>query len=273
MANISCSACEDLRQADANLVINGFSDTECASLKNNTGLSPSSGNDDCTDLNNLNDCLVGNMENEVDSYNNCDWKEFAKKFIPNVWTTLKGIICAICGLWTNVACLNKKVSLITFAPSVVAFRGGGTAEAAVTYTDLVDGEDIGTLKVYMDATDTDAANQSPNGTYGSTPADRDYIAFVTWCADGEDLGGSQTSVQVSVRNNNQSQAYGTNRAQHFSVKGVDHLSNNQTGFCYLPKGGHLLIRAHCSSTGSGAKFRVHQFSMVLMPIVNSDVTC
>lgn len=273
MANTNCSACDDIRKTDPNLLINGFTDTECASLKNNTGLVPSSGHNDCTDLNNLNDCLVGNMKEEIDAYNNCDWKEFMKKFIPNVWTTLKGIICAICGLWTNVACLNKKVDLITFAPTVKAFRGGGVAEASVIYTDLEAGDDIGTLKVYMDATETDAANQSPNGTYGSQVADRDYIAFVTWCADGESLGGSQTSVQVSVRNNSQSEGYGTNRAQHYSVKGADHLSMNQTGFCYLPKGGHLLIRSHCSSAGSGAKFRVHQFSMVLMPLVNTDVSC
>lgn len=245
----------------------------CTSLKNNTGLVPSSGHDDCEDLNDLNDCLVGNMTREVDSYQSCDWKKFAKAFIPNLWTTLKAMICAICGLWTNVMCLNKKVALITYTPTVRAFRGGGTGEAAVAYTNLVEDEDIGTLTVYMDAANDDTADQSPNGTYGSTPADRDYVAFVTWCADGQDLDGNQTSIQVSVRNNHQSEGYGTNRAQHYSVKGDDHLSINQTGFCYLPKGGHLLIRAHCSAATAGSKFRVHQFSMVLMPIVNNDVEC
>lgn len=102
MANTNCSACEDLRQTDPNLIVNGFTDTECASLKNDTGLVPSSGHNDCTDLENLNDCLVGNMQAEVEAYDVCDWKAFMKKFIPNVWTTLKGIICAICGIWTNI---------------------------------------------------------------------------------------------------------------------------------------------------------------------------
>lgn len=269
-----CSACDDLKETSPNFVVNGFTSSMCTSLKNNTGLVASSGNDDCEDLNDLNDCLVGNMAREVESYQACDWKKFAKEFIPNLWTTLKAIICAICGLWTNVMCLNKKVELLTFAPSVVAFRGGGTASAAVSYTDLVAGQDVGTLTVYMDAVDTDAANQSPNGVYGSTPADRDYMAFITWCADGQDLDGEQTSVQVSVRNNHQSQAYGTDRAQHYSVKGDEHLSMNQTGFCFLPKGGHLLVRTHCSkANGEDAHFRVHQFSMVLIPFVNNDVTC
>lgn len=269
----NCSACDDLKETSPNFAVNGFTNSMCTSLKNNTGLVPSSGHDDCEDLNDLNDCLVGNMTREVDSYQSCDWKKFAKAFIPNLWTTLKAMICAICGLWTNVMCLNKKVALITYTPTVRAFRGGGTGEAAVAYTNLVEDEDIGTLTVYMDAANDDTADQSPNGTYGSTPADRDYVAFVTWCADGQDLDGNQTSIQVSVRNNHQSEGYGTNRAQHYSVKGDDHLSINQTGFCYLPKGGHLLIRAHCSAATAGSKFRVHQFSMVLMPIVNNDVEC
>lgn len=274
MANISCTACEELRQEAPEFVMSGLTDDMCTSLMNDTGIEPSSGHDDCEDLNNLNDCLVGNMEAEVKAYNVCDWKKFAEEFIPNLWTTLKAMICAICGLWKNVNCLKQKVSLITFAPTVRAFRGGGTGAEAVVYATLREGEDVGTLTVYMDAEEDDAANQSVNGTYGSTPADRDYIAFLTWCADGENLDGDNTtSVQISVRNNSQNQAYGTHRAQHFSVKGATHLSTNQTGFCYLPKGGHLLVRAHCTSAPSGAKFRVHQFSMVLMPIVNADVEC
>lgn len=100
MANINCEACSDLRADAPNVVVNGLTDIECASLSNNTGLNPSSGNDDCTDLNNLNDCLVGSMEEEVEAYDVCEWKPFMKKFIPNLWTTLKAIICAICGLWT-----------------------------------------------------------------------------------------------------------------------------------------------------------------------------
>lgn len=112
MANYNCEACEDLRQTDPNLIVNGFGDEECASLQNDTGLVPSSGHNDCEDLNNLNDCLVGNMETEVEAYDVCDWKTFMKKFIPNVWTTIKGIICAICGIWTNIHNLWDKIAEI-----------------------------------------------------------------------------------------------------------------------------------------------------------------
>lgn len=108
MANINCEACSEIREIDANLIVNGWSDTECASFKNNTGLSPSSGHDDCTDLENMNDCLIGNLESEVDAYDVCDWKTFMKKFIPNLWTVISAIKCAICGLWTRLINLEKK---------------------------------------------------------------------------------------------------------------------------------------------------------------------
>lgn len=102
MANTNCEACESLRQTAPSLIVNGLDDDMCLSLQNDTGLNPSDDHTDCEDLNNLNDCLVGNMEDEVDLYAVCDWKPFMKKFIPNLWTTLKGIICAICGIWTNI---------------------------------------------------------------------------------------------------------------------------------------------------------------------------
>lgn len=102
MANINCEACKDLREDVPELVANGFDSTMCASLKNDTGLKQSNGHNDCTDLDMMNDCLVGNMETEIDKYDTCDWKAFMKKLIGNLWTTLKAVICAICGIWTNI---------------------------------------------------------------------------------------------------------------------------------------------------------------------------
>lgn len=110
MIDYSCSACEELRQDAPSFVVNGLSDTECASLGNNTGLNPSSGNNDCTDLNNMNDCLIKNMENEINSYNVCSWKDYMKALVNNMWTMYKGIICAICGLWTAVAAIPTDIA-------------------------------------------------------------------------------------------------------------------------------------------------------------------
>lgn len=112
MIDYSCTACEELRTDAPNFVVNGMGDTEVASLKNNTGLNPSSGNDDCEDLNNMNDCLVKNMETEIDSYNVCSWKDYMKALVGNLWTMFKGIISAICGIWDNIVTINNNLDKV-----------------------------------------------------------------------------------------------------------------------------------------------------------------
>ena len=111
-ASINCEACEALRQEVPELVCNGFDDDMCSALSNDSGLSASSGHNDCTDLNNLNDCLIGNEAEEVELFEVCDWKPFMKDFINNLWTVLKAMICAICGIWTNIHNLWAKIAEI-----------------------------------------------------------------------------------------------------------------------------------------------------------------
>lgn len=109
MADINCSSCDDLRVNAPNFVQNGLGDEECANLAGNGGLSGNS--DDCTDLHDINDCLVGMMENELPMYEVCDWKKFMKNFIPNVWTTFKAIICSICGIWCKLEAMNSGIDI------------------------------------------------------------------------------------------------------------------------------------------------------------------
>lgn len=128
MAELNCNACESLRQEAPEFVVNGLTDDMCTSLGNDTGLIPTSGNNDCTDLDNLNDCLVGNMAAEIESYDVCDWKEFMRNFVPNVWTTLKAQICAICGMWTNIHDLwtnvNKLNCMVNYMIEGASFSVG-----------------------------------------------------------------------------------------------------------------------------------------------------
>lgn len=112
MANVNCQACEDLREVAPSLACGGFTDDMCTSLQNDTGLTASSGNNDCTDLDNMNDCLIGNEDANVELFEVCDWKKFMHEFIPNLWTMLKAIICAICGIWTNIHNLWTKVNAL-----------------------------------------------------------------------------------------------------------------------------------------------------------------
>lgn len=102
MADINCKACEDLTNEVPTLFTNGLTDAMCTSLKNDTGLKSSSGHNDCEDLTDMNDCLIGNLDAELEKYEVCDWKTFMHQFIPNLYTTLAAYKCAICGLWSNV---------------------------------------------------------------------------------------------------------------------------------------------------------------------------
>ena len=146
MAKPKCDACEELREKAPNLIVNGLGETECTSLKNNTGLNPSSENNDCDDLNNLNDCLIGNMEAEIDAYDVCDWKEFMRKFIENAWTVFKGIICAVCGLWAQMSSILSRLSKVECETSYLfegaTFRIG---EAATGSSYIVAGKGVSFL--------------------------------------------------------------------------------------------------------------------------------
>lgn len=109
MANYQCDSCEELRQNAPNFIINGLGDDEVDNLKGNNGLAGNSTN--CVDVNDMNDCFVGMMDKEVNQYETCDWKEFMKRFIPNIWTVLKGIISWLCGVQCTVKTLANGLSL------------------------------------------------------------------------------------------------------------------------------------------------------------------
>lgn len=99
MSQQSCSACNDLREYAPEFVINGVTDSACENLANDDGLSGADGHTDCDDLHDINDCLIGNMDDEVDSFDVCEWKDFMHQYIPNNYETLKALICSTCGQW------------------------------------------------------------------------------------------------------------------------------------------------------------------------------
>ena len=100
MAN-KCAACDKLRDHAADFVTNGVTTDVYNSLLENNGLNIKETSTNCEDLNDVNDCLIERMSEEVSSYGDCDWKDFAKVFIPNLYQTLKAMIASECGLWAN----------------------------------------------------------------------------------------------------------------------------------------------------------------------------
>lgn len=105
-----CSACERLREENPDFVDYGISDKECQSLQNNTGLNPDLSvlHTSCEDLNDMNDCIIGQHGKTIKAYDDCDWKKYAKDQNWNLWNMFKGIICTICGLWKALYCIDEK---------------------------------------------------------------------------------------------------------------------------------------------------------------------
>lgn len=112
MSEINCNACLELKNTSPNFVENGITDTECTSLAADTGLNPSLSptHTAADDLHDMNDCLIGRMTNDLEKYEVCDWQDFMNLFIPNLYETIKGIICTIGGIWTYIHNLLSRVS-------------------------------------------------------------------------------------------------------------------------------------------------------------------
>lgn len=200
-ANRSCRACAELQEKAPDFVQNGVTDTVDLSLRNNTGFNPSSGNNDCIDLNNANDCLIGNMEDEVDAHEVCDWKPFMVDFIHNLWSVLKAMISAICGLWTKVdktECMTQALyngqpfevgedstdGSYVAAGKGVSFLGTGdeTGKSQITLRYIAGGicKVGGTIIPYIeDFTDTRRCVNFDNGAVERTSSSRKGNTYLT----------------------------------------------------------------------------------------------
>lgn len=130
MSNRNCDACSNLLTDNAEFATNGTTATVQESLKENTGFNPNLTvlHTDCEDLNDANDCLIGNMIDEVDAYDVCDLRTYIKKFTSNLYELLKAIIAAICGLWEKVEeLLNRSDNACAAIDELVATMVGGMA--------------------------------------------------------------------------------------------------------------------------------------------------
>ena len=114
MSEINCDACSNLRDSAANFINNGVTDKVAASLADNTGFNPDLEvlHENCEDLNDANDCLIGMLQREIDSYDVCDWKDFMGAYLGNNYEVLKAIIASDCGQWSNIEELLEKTSTL-----------------------------------------------------------------------------------------------------------------------------------------------------------------
>lgn len=201
MSNIDCGSCNDLRSYAPSFVQNGVTNAICTSLENDTGLNPNltTLHTDCEDLKDVNDCLVGRMDGELEAYETCDWKTFMHKFIPNLYETIKAGICSICGLWKNI---HKHECEIAYLYSGASFRFNETTTGDAY---AVAGKGVSFLNI--DATST-SANLSLTYIAGGLMLGRgSYLFYDTDFTDAApcgnfDLGGTY-AVSAARKGNSQ----------------------------------------------------------------------
>lgn len=106
----ACEACEKLREESIDTLRKGITETQCNHLQKDEGLSGK--NDDCEDLNTLNDCFIQGLNDKIDLTDDCDWKKYAKAENTNRYWMFQALICVICGLWNNIHDLWKEIEKI-----------------------------------------------------------------------------------------------------------------------------------------------------------------
>lgn len=105
---------DEIRNGDDDFCFNEITNKICENLQNDEGINPSAthSNTDCDDLTALNDLATGSLHNALMTLNMCDvdaYKCWLDNLLSWQWNVDKGIICAICGLWTNVHNLWDKI--------------------------------------------------------------------------------------------------------------------------------------------------------------------
>lgn len=103
----------DIRNGDKNFCFTRITDKICENLMNDEGIHPSAthSNTDCDDLSSLNDLSTGSLNNALMQLDLCDvdaYKCWLDSLLKWQWNVDKAIICAICGLWKIVHCLDEK---------------------------------------------------------------------------------------------------------------------------------------------------------------------
>ena len=109
-----CTACEELKQNAPNFILNGITERECESLQNDTGLNDQLPvlRNNCEDLNDMLDCLVGALHEKLPTHDVCNIKDFIDELMTNLYNLQKAMICSECGQWTMLWEHDEQIRLL-----------------------------------------------------------------------------------------------------------------------------------------------------------------
>ncbi len=107
-----CASCETLEKYNYDFVQKGLTDDMVASLKKDKGLKESNGWNNCQDLQDMNDCLIGGMVNDIPSFNSCDLDKALIESLNNIMQLLDAIIAGDCGQWENIWAIWDEIAKI-----------------------------------------------------------------------------------------------------------------------------------------------------------------
>ena len=119
-----CSACDSLKATSSNFIQKGVTDTICANLKVNQGFE-NKGHNNCTDMHDMNDCLLGGLLEKIDTYDVCDAKEAIKDLEKNLISIMDVMICSDCGQWEEIEKLWAEIQKIWNAIRALQNKVGG----------------------------------------------------------------------------------------------------------------------------------------------------
>ncbi|UNT39192.1 hypothetical protein [Enterococcus faecalis] len=107
----NCKSCKDLKNRGIDVDCSfEIGDKECASLGDDKGFNGKK--NDCQDMHDLNDCLLGRADSALDIHDDCDWKGYLKKLVSTLYNLQKMTICAICGIWKKIHWIEEQIEKI-----------------------------------------------------------------------------------------------------------------------------------------------------------------
>ena len=259
MSEKSCSACNDIQAYAPEFAVNGVTDAVCSSLANNLGLNrnASPAHEDCEDLHDVNDCLIANMDDELEGFDVCEWKDFMHQYIPNNYETLKAMICSLCGVWCSLTKLVDELkNAANFEPTQTYLRSSDAGSSAYWH----DCQHEGTITFNnADAT----LNQ------GTFYAPGDGVAVVTFCfAWRKNNNNDEIGYHVTPYDSGETESNTTRvkRAVHIGTIATQGTSECATAV-KMQSGHYLKLRLDkvYDDQPDTAEYRLHQVNIVFVP--------